>query len=83
MQLIDRNTDTTYIVLGSEPFSPRMARPSRAATSHRLWVILGAAVLVFAGPSVLDTLAEATLASAQLPLDIGRIVLVAYEILGR
>jgi hypothetical protein len=83
VQLIDRNTDTTYIVVGSEPFSPRMTRPSGAATSQRLCVILGAAVLVIAGPSVLDTLAQATLASAQLLLEIGRMGLVAYEMFGK
>jgi hypothetical protein len=83
MQLIDHNTDTSYIVPGPEPFSSRVARPSGAATSQRLCVILGAAVLVIAGPSVLDTLAQATLASAQLLLEIGRIVLVAYQMFGR
>jgi hypothetical protein len=83
VQLIDRNTDTTYIVVGSEPFSPRMARPTGAATSQRLWMILGAALFVIAGPSVLDAVAQATLASARLLLEIGRMGLVAYEMFGK
>ena len=83
MQLIDRNTDTSYIVLGSEPFSPPVACPSAAATSQRLCVIFGAVVLVIAGPSVLDTLVRTTFASAQLVLEIVRIVLVAYQMFGK
>jgi hypothetical protein len=83
MQLIDRNTDTTHVLLGNEPVSPRRAGPGAATTSQRLWVTVGAGALVIAGPPVLGTLAQATLASAEVLLEISRVALVAYQMFGR
>jgi len=83
MQLTDHNTDTTYILPGSQTAATRAAYHSGAVSSERLLVILGTGLLAIAGPSVLDALAQATSASALFLLDIGRIGLVAYQIFGR
>jgi hypothetical protein len=83
MQLVDRNTDTAYVLPGTQTAARCAAYHSEAVSSQRLLVILGTGLLAIAGPAVLDTLAQATSASAQVLLEIGRFGLVAYQVFGR
>jgi hypothetical protein len=82
MQLLDRNTDTTYFALGSQTVTTFAACRPGAEMSRRLWVILGAGILAAAGPAVLNTVEQVTLASLQLLLEIARLGLVAYQVFG-
>jgi hypothetical protein len=83
MQLIDKNTDTAYMLPGRQTAARCAACHSEVVSSERLLVILVTGLLAIAGPAVLDTLAQATSASAHVLFEIGRFGMVAYQIFGR
>jgi hypothetical protein len=85
MQLIDHN-----VVTGTNDGllrCPSYARPKTLALRHssaqRLLAMLIVSLVVVGGPAVLNALAETSLASIQVLLEICRFGLVAYQILGR
>jgi hypothetical protein len=85
MQLIDHN-----VVTGTNDGllrCPSYARTKTLALWHsseqRLLAMLIVSLVVVGGPTVLNALAETSLASIQVLLEICRFGLVAYQILGR
>jgi hypothetical protein len=77
MQLIE-NTTHAYQLNGLP-----CAKEVSPAVSNRLLVLLGSSLLVVTGPAILGAVAQASLAAMHLFLEICRIGLVAYQILGR
>ena len=85
MQLIDRNTVTgTHDGLLRFPsYARTKTLASRHSSAQRLLAMASVSLVVVGGPAVLNALAETSLASIQVLLEICRFGLVAYQILGR
>ena len=85
MQLIDHNTVTGANdgLLRCPSFARTKTLAIRHSSAQRLLAMLIVSLVVVGGPAVLNALAETSLASIQVLLEICRFGLVAYQILGR
>jgi hypothetical protein len=85
MQLIDRNTvtGTNESLLRCPSYARSKTLAIRHSSAQRLLAMLSVSLVVVGGPAVLNALAETSLASIQVFLEICRFGLVAYQILGR
>jgi hypothetical protein len=83
MQLIESNAHAyqCHGLRGRQP--DNCAREVSPAVSNRLLTILGSSLVVVTGPAILGAVTQASLAAMHLLLEICRIGLVAYQILGR
>ncbi len=85
MQLIDHNavTGTNDGLLRCPSYARTKTLALRHSSAQRLLAMLIVSLVVVGGPAVLNALAETSLASIQVLLEICRFGLVAYQILGR
>jgi hypothetical protein len=85
MQLIDRNTvtGTNDGLLRYPSYARTKTLAIRHSSAQRLLAMLSVSLVVVGGPAVLNALAETSLASIQVLMEICRFGLVAYQILGR
>jgi hypothetical protein len=83
MQLIEKNAHI-YQCHGLQARQPaECATEVSPIVSNRLFVLLGSSVMAVTGPAILGAVTQASLAAIQLLLEICRVGLVAYQILGR
>jgi hypothetical protein len=53
------------------------------AASRRLAVVLSCGLLIAAGPAVLGAVTQASLVAIQIVIEVGRVGLIAYQLVGR
>jgi hypothetical protein len=83
MQLIETNAHAyqCHGLQGKQPAD--YATEVSPIVSNRLLVLLSSSLVAVTGPAILGAITQASLAAIQLLLEIGRVGLVAYQILGR
>jgi|HubBroStandDraft_3_1064219.scaffolds.fasta_scaffold427373_1 hypothetical protein len=83
MQLIDNNTYMSHCQGLPADQSRERAGEARIDASGRLLVLLSSGLLIVGGPTILDTVAQASLSSLRILLEICHFGLVASQIFGR
>jgi hypothetical protein len=83
MQLIDNNTYTTRCQGFPSDWSRERAGDDRVDACGRLLVLLSSGLLIVGGPTILDTVTQASVTSLRILLEICHFGLVAYQIFGR
>jgi hypothetical protein len=83
MQLIDNNTYMSHCQGLPADQSRERAGEARIDASGRLLVLLSSGLLIVGGPTLLDTVAQASLSSLRILLEICHFGLVASQIFGR
>lgn len=83
MQLIDNNTYIAHCQGFPADHSREGAGKGRVDASGRLLVLLSSGLLIVGGPTILDTVTQACVASLRILLEICHYGLVAYQIFGR
>jgi hypothetical protein len=83
MQLPENIIHTTQCLCLGAGQSLDRAQAAPSSSSKRLLVLLGSGLAIAGGPPVLDTAIQASLSAVQILLEICRVSLVAYQILGR
>jgi hypothetical protein len=83
MQLIDNNTYMTHCQGFSADRSRERAGEARVDACRRLLVLLSSCLLIAGGPTILDTVTQASVVSLRIHLEICHFGLVAYQIFGR
>ena len=81
MQTFDRNVQTRHSPEGRTDSATRVAFASHGAFSKLLSPILVSSLLLIAGPVVLPAIAQASLISIQILLQLGRLGLAAFQVL--
>ncbi len=85
MQLIEHKAHTicrcTWEVPAGDEFSPH-PRADEAIGWKRLGVVAGLGLIVTTGPGVLNAIAQTTLISVRILLEVGHFALVAFQVLG-
>jgi hypothetical protein len=83
MQLIDNNTYTSHCHGFATDQSRECGGGARIDACGRLLVVLSSGLLIAGGPTVLDTITQASVASLGILFEICHFGLVAYQMFGR
>ena len=83
MQLIDNNTYTSHCQGFPADQSRERAGEAPIDACGRLLVVLSSGLLIVGGPTILDTVTRASVASLRILVEICHFGLVAYRIFGR
>jgi hypothetical protein len=83
MQLIDNNTYISHCQGFPAGQSRERAGETRVDACGRLLVVLSSGLLIAGGPTILDTVTQASVASLGTLFEICHFGLVAYQIFGR
>ncbi len=83
MQLTDNKEYITHRQGFSPGQSQEHAGQAHVNASDRLLVLLSSGLLIVGGPTILNTVTQASVASLQILLEICHFGLVAYQIVGR
>ena len=83
MQLIDNNTYIAHCQGFPADQSRERASEARVDACGRLLVLLSSGLLIVGGPTILDTVTQASVASLRILSEICHFGLVAYQIFGR
>jgi len=83
MQRIDNNTYIAHCQRFPADHSQEPVADGRVDACERLLIVLSSGLLIVGGPTTMDAVAQASVASLRILLEICHFGLVAYQIFGR